>query len=101
MQMLCEVLFSNMISGLQQHTSKFPCGWCYGTHPFPGGAALRKVGELKKLAEDFNDPEGNKGNKKFAMNYFNVVRPPLLDVDDETLVMDVVPLGELHLFLGT
>ena len=34
------------------------------------------------------------------MNYYSVIRPPLLDVDDETFVMDVVPLGELHLFLG-
>ena len=51
MKMMYKVKIYWMISGLQQHTPKFPCAWCYGTHPFP-------MGELKKLAEDFNDPEG-------------------------------------------
>ena len=49
------------------------------------------MGELKKIGEDFNDPEGNKGYKKYAMNYFNDVRPPLWYVDDAPLSRYVIP----------
>ena len=89
-----------LILGMQNHAAKFPCAWCYGTHPFIGGAKLRKIGELKDLANQFNDPDGNNGNMKKAMDFFNVTKPPLLDGDDDTYVIDIMPLGELHVFMG-
>ena len=91
---------SYFISRMQGHASKFPCAWCYGTHPFLGGAKLRTIGELKELCAGFNDPDGNKGEKKKAMDFYNVIQPPLLDGPDETYVLDIIPLGELHVFMG-
>ena len=85
---------------MQGHASKFPCAWCYGTSPFNGEADLRKLGELRELAAGFNDPGGNNGLKKNAMKFFNVTKPPLLAGPDETLVLDIIPLGELHVFMG-
>lgn len=85
---------------MQGHRSKYPCAWCYATAPFTEKAAVRKIGELKDLASKFNDPDGNNGLIKNAMNFYNVVNQPLIDGSDDTCVLDVIPLGELHILLG-
>ena len=88
------------VAGMQGHGAKYPCAWCFGTAPFKEKAKLRTLGDLRKLAEEFQSADGGKGDKKVAMDYFNVIKSPLLDGPDDALILDVLILDELHLMLG-
>ena len=84
--------------GMQGHGAKFPCAWCFGTAPFKDKAKKRTLGDLKKLVNQFNEEAG--GDKKYAMDYYNCILPSLLDGDDDTLILDLCPIDELHVLLG-
>ena len=58
---------------MQGHGAKYPCAWCYATAPFIEDAPLRTLGQLRKLQEQFNSEEGGRGDKKYAMEFFNVI----------------------------
>ena len=85
---------------MQSHSAKYPCAWCFGTAPFLDKAELRTLGHLRRLAKEFNSEDGGSGDKKYAKEFFNVINDPLLDGDDDTLILDVCILDELHLLLG-
>ena len=87
-------------TGMQAHGAKYPCGWCFGTAPFTTKAALRTLGDLRRYAAAFNSEDGGRGNLKKAMDYFNCIYEPLLDGPDESLIIDLCPVDELHLMLG-
>ena len=80
------------------HSSKFPCGWCFGKAPFLEKAELRTLGQLKKWAAEFAAEYG--GDKKFAKDCFNCLNPSLLEGPDNTLVLETCPVDELHILLG-
>ena len=86
--------------GMQSHSAKYPCGWCFGTAPFLEKADLRTLGDLRRLAAQFNSEQGGSGDKKNAKKFFNVIHEPLLDGADDELILDVCILDELHLLLG-
>ena len=85
-------------SGIGPHSSKYPCGWCFGTAPFKEKAALRTLGELKKFAAQFATEFD--GDKKYAKDCFNCLHTPALDGPDSTLILEVCPIDELHIILG-
>ena len=80
------------------HSSKFPCGWCFGKAPFVEPAALRTLGELKKFYNQFSTEFD--GDKKYAKDCFNVLQPGLLEGSDDTLILEVCPVDELHVLIG-
>ena len=94
------MIHNDYFTGMQSHGAKYPCGWCFGTAPFTIKAALRTLGDLKRYAAAFNSEDGGRGNLKKAMNYFNCIHEPLLDGPDESLIIDLCPVDELHLMLG-
>ena len=85
---------------MQGHGAKYPCAWCYANAPFIEDAPLRTLGQLRKLQEQFNSEEGGRGDKKYAMEFFNVINMPIIDGDDDEYVLNVLLLDELHLLLG-
>ena len=88
----------NIILGLMSHSSLHPCCWCesdkYHLHE---KGVQRTLGSLNQLYRDFRDSFVS--NDK-AKHFGNVTHPPLIQGDDATPVIHVIPPPELHLMLG-
>ncbi|XP_065684973.1 uncharacterized protein LOC124807737 isoform X1 [Hydra vulgaris] len=84
----------NIILGLSGHGGKYSCLYCNGEKSNLG--ELRTFKKLKLLYGSFAE----NGSKKSSMQiYKNVIHPCLLDVAEDTHVLDVVPPPELHLLM--
>ena len=88
----------NIILGLMSHSSLHPCCWCdsdkYHLHE---KGVQRTLGSLNELYRDFRDSFVSNDKAKY---FGNVVHPPLIQGDDATPVIHVIPPPELHLMLG-
>ena len=63
---------------------------------------LRKLGSIRKNSQDYLNNRKKLSNGKYdsAAPYKNCIAAPLIDYEDETLVLDWIPPMELHLLLG-
>nr|XP_047129266.1 uncharacterized protein LOC124809287 isoform X1 [Hydra vulgaris] len=94
----CDLKLANILCGLQSHSSPHPCTWCdVPSNNLAQSGNLRTFGSLKSSCQAF-DAAGR--DMKKAKEFGNVVHPPLLALDDEQLVLDLIPPMELHLLLG-
>ena len=88
----------NILLGLMSHSSLHPCCWCdtdkYHLH-LKGNQ--RTLGSLNKMYREFRDAHVSSDKAK---QFGNVVHPPLIQGDDATPVIHVIPPPELHLMLG-
>ena len=87
-----------LLLGLQSAASCHPCIWCnvHKDHYFSAGETeLRTFGSIREQAALYR--QGGNKNAKF---YFNCVRDPLLKEENDTLVLDIDPPMELHIFMG-
>ena len=86
----------NILLGLM--SSMHPCCWCdvdkYHLHE---KGTERTFASLRQLFWDYFDA---RVDKLKAKDYGNVVHPPLINIEDDTPVLHVVPPPELHLMLG-
>lgn len=89
-----------LLLGLQSAASCHPCIWCniikdsYFSAS-PDSIELQSFGSIREQAGLFRE-SGSRKSKLF----FNCVHDPLFNEHDDTLVMDVFPPMELHIFLG-
>ena len=103
----------NMLLGLSAHGAAFRCPFCkvrYNEFHNPKRCVcegqLRTIGDIRYWARKFqehcewNYPEDHSKGLKDAMDFYNCIRMPLLDLPDSTLIWDITPLAELHLRLG-
>ena len=92
-----DLKLQNIATGIQSGSSTYPCAYCESARPFTKAGKLRSLGRLRKLAEEFRK---NSGDKKDAKDYMNVINAPLFEGDDSTLIIDILPIPELHIHIG-
>ena len=86
----------NVLLGLSGHGGKFACYLCEGEIGLEAGT-LRTFSSLIQNSQAY----AAAGSKPTTMKkYKNCINPPLLDVDEDQLVLSVVPPPELHLLMG-
>ena len=86
----------NLLLGLQNHASSYPCPYCESPKNWKSDSALRTFGRIREKARQFHSSEAT---KKEAKDFFNCVEAPLLNFSDETLVLAKICIPELHLLL--
>ena len=94
-------LDANLV-GKQQAACKNPCPWCDCNSDNFGKEAetqakLLTVGDLKRMLKAFRDAGAKLED---AMLYGSVVNDIILKYPDDTLIMDVLNIPELHIILG-
>ena len=107
-----------ILCGMMGSSCTHPCPYCLARHIFQTGqwdkGELRTLGMLKKHAAEFahhfeqvkarcpfkTDKQNLETAKKDAKNYYNVINPPLIDGNDEDLILDLLPIPEYHVFEG-
>ena len=92
-----DMKLQNIVVGIQSGSSAFPCAYCESRRPFDVVGMLRTLGRIRELCKQF-DENGRK--QKDAQEYFNAINMPLISGDDDTFIMDIIPIPELHLLLG-
>lgn len=93
-----DLKLQNIMIGIQSGSSTYPCSYCESARPFDKTGDLRSFGRIKKEFEKFQDSGGLKKDAKF---YFNCIHLPLISVeDDDTLILELFPIPELHLHIG-
>lgn len=104
----------NILLGLSAHGCKHRCPYCtvaYGDfnkkNRKKSESDLRTLGDIRKWARELHEycqnmyPDNpEEGLKLHAKDFYNCIHEPLFDLPDETLIMDILPLPELHLMLG-
>ncbi len=93
----CDLKLANLLVGIQNHASTHPCAWCVTKSPTHEAAAPRTLDRIRLMFKEFNKA-GRIWNK--AQKFENCINEPLLDGEDETEILDVIPPPELHLMLG-
>ena len=84
---------------MQGHGGKFSCLFCEGERHMKLGkhGKMRTFGIIRKRHRQFLE---SGGKLKDAQKFANCINEPLLDEDDDTLVISIIPPGELHLLIG-
>ena len=108
-----DLKLANILLGLSSHSSRYRCPYCkvscglfHLPNRKPREEVLRTLGDIRKSVRDFWDhcnrkyPNNPKDGLKDAKDFDNCINMPLFNLPDETLVMDIIPLPELHLMLG-
>lgn len=104
-----DLKLANVYLGLGPHSSMFPCPWCevpkadFSNPPKP--IPLRTVGDIRRNAAAYKTAiQNHTGKKKLSASagpFKSYVEEPLMrKLPDETLVLDILPVMELHLLLG-
>lgn len=94
----CDLKMANIICGIQSHSSKHPCCWCnIDSDNLSECGTSRSFGSIKERFEAY---VAAGSDTKSAKDFDNVIHPPLIKMDDSTLILDVIPPMELHLLLG-
>ena len=94
-------LDANLV-GKQQAACKNPCPWCdcssdnFGKEA-ESHAKLLTIGDLKRMLKAWRDAGGKMED---AQLYGSVVKDVLLKYPDDTLILDILNLPELHIILG-
>ena len=99
---LCADLKLNLILGLQNHTSKYPCCFCNKSTDcvdwlFSTGDK-RTFGSIRQ--QNLVWKQGCNSDSSLK-EFYNCKNQPLLPGDDETEVMEICNIPELHLYKGT
>ena len=81
---------------IKAHGGKFCSIYCEGIAGLKSGV-LRTFGSVRRRHQQFLHSGGDKKN---ASKHANAINEPLLNVPDETPVLDVLPPAQLHLFMG-
>ena len=93
----------NIPLGLQGFSAKYCCPYCIKARPYcrKTKAEKRTLGRIRKLSHEFREKlSSGEALWKDAMKYENCINEPLFDHGDETFILDLIPIPELHLFLG-
>ena len=85
------------LCGKQPASCSYPCCWCQAKSDFTENAPLNTIGSLKCNLDAFRK---SGSIKKLAKNYQNVINDVLLKFPDETLILDILNIPELHIYLG-
>ena len=94
----CDLKMVNIVLGKQNASSKFCCPFCFGSSPWQGSFTTTTVGILWK---EYNSFVAAGSNLKKAMDFHNVVNPPLVTGGDEKKILgDLFFVPEHHVYTG-
>jgi len=91
----CDLKLLKIILGLSAHGGMHSCLYCEGKLNERG--ELRTFGSLRENYCSYIDTGAKEKNMK---DHKNVINPVLLNEPDEKLVLEVVPIPELHLLMN-
>jgi hypothetical protein len=102
-----DMKLANVFLGLGTHSSKYPCPWCeLPRNEFSNPdrvIQLRTLGMIRQNASDYEAAaKAHHGSKALSAAAFKSCthQPLVKNWPDETLVIDMLPVMELHLLLG-
>ena len=93
----------NIPLGLQGYSSTFCCPHCVKKRPYSRhvSAEKRTLGRIRQKSREFRQKlESGEVTWEDAKNFESCVHEPLFDAPDQTLILDLIPIPELHLMLG-
>ena len=80
------------------HSSMHPCCWCnINKYNLDKKGEERTIGSLNELYWEFYH---SRADKSKAKEYGNAIHPSMVNGNDATPIMEIVPPPELHLLLG-
>ena len=85
-----------ILLGKQTGAAKHNCPYGHGTAPFHSCPPIT----LKNLDENFQAFQAAGGDEKRAKEFFNCVRPALLQGPPETRSLELLTIAELHIMTG-
>jgi len=89
---------ANINCEIQSHSSKHPRCWCnIDSDNLTECGTSSSFGSIKGKFEAF---VATGSDTKSAKDFDNVIHLPLINMDDSTLILDVIPPMELNLLLG-
>ena len=87
----------NLLVGKCSGQPKFGCPYCDSGKPFD----LEPYNLLDlKTIQKFNQDYQNQGNRRIQSHFQNFVNPPILSMDPDKRVIEVLHIPSLHLLLG-
>lgn len=97
-KIISDLKLCNIITGLMAHGAQHPCCWCdVSKANFFEKGEERTIGNIK---ENFQNWKSSGLSLTRAKMFKNCVNMPLLDFDDDSKILTVLPPPELHLMLG-
>ena len=90
----CDLKLLNILLGISGHGGLHSCLYCDGLMSTPG--TLRTFGSLKKDYQNFMEAGGDESKMK---NFNNVIKPSIIEEQDDVFVIDTIPIPELHKYL--
>ena len=94
----CDLKMVNIVLGKQSASSKFCCPFCLGCSPWLGSFTTTTVGTLWK---EYTSYVAAGSNLKKAMDFHNVVNPPLVTGrDDKKILGELFFVPEHHVYTG-
>lgn len=92
-----DLKLANILVGIMSHSSTFPCCWCYADkNNLHATGVHRTVGNIFLNYMEWVDAGSNKDAKSFK----NCINPPIIQSNEDRLILDLIPPPELHLLLG-
>ena len=93
-----DLKIADILCGILSHSSKHPCYWCnIDLDNISECGVSRSFGSIQESYRAFVSA----GSKfKMAKDFDNTIHPPLINIEDSRLILDIIPPMELHLLLG-
>ena len=80
------------------HSCSYPCAWCYSNkNSLERSADLRTIKNIRENYKAWCDSGSKEKNAKFYKNCINL---PIFSGEEDTKVLDIIILPELHLMIG-
>ena len=92
----CDLKLGYFLEGKSGGNGRHNCTLCCGCSPWTGDCSLLTIGDLKRHHEQYVAA----GSDAEAFDYQNCINPCLLEFPEDTLVLDVLNIPELHLPIG-
>ena len=101
MLLCCDHKMNNIVLGIQSHGCKYPCHICTALNPKKAGVEwekgdLRTLGSIRSQCTDWISSGAVTSR---ASGFQSCTAWPLFDDPDDTLVLSICPMSELHLLL--
>lgn len=93
-----DLKLANILVGIMAHSSSTPCTWCnISKDSLDSCGEPRTIGNCRENWRRWSDSGAQQKNSR---KYDSCIHSPIIEVSDDTKIIDVIPPPELHLMLG-
>ena len=92
-----DIKMQRIICGKAAGNPTHGCVYCSAARPYLTPGKLYTVGDLKRLHQQFLAAGAKTKEQRL---WDNVVNEPLLQAEDSELILDLLPIPQLHILLG-